>query len=176
MKLNREPCGLRILTEIAINRSGINYDDYLLGRTCRRCKRLMLEGTVTSIPEDSNFRIVVRTPDGMPNHLKGSELLTVTCACGASYNIIFYGPVQYNSAGIVAYTIIQLNGAEEELTDALDGLKRQKGLPPDVDRWVVETLADEFNDAVKIVNEKGVKLVEEDWTGAKYSTGWIEEE
>ena len=46
----------------------------------------------------------------------------------------------------------------------------------DVDRWIVETLADEFNSAVRIVNEKGVTLVEEDWTGSKYSTGWIEDE
>ncbi|HTY92064.1 MAG TPA: hypothetical protein VMC84_12885 [Methanocella sp.] len=175
MKLDK--CGLRILTEIVINRSGVNYDDYLLGRTCRRCKRLMLEGTVTRIPEDNNFRIVVKTPDGMPTHLRGSELLTVTCgSCGASYNIIFYGPLQYGSAGIMAYTIIELNGAEEELTDALDDLKKQKSAPADVDRWIVETLADEFNDAVRIVNEKGVTLVEEDWTEAKYSTGWIEEE
>ncbi|BAI60537.1 hypothetical protein MCP_0465 [Methanocella paludicola SANAE] len=176
MKLDKEPCGLRILTEIVINRSGINYDDYLLGRTCRRCKRLMLEGNITKIPEDSNFRIVVKTPDGMPNILKGSELLTVSCKCGATYNIIFYGPVQYNSAGIVAYTIIQMNGAEVELSDALDDMRKHKDAPADVDRWIVETLADEFNDAVRIVNEKGVSLVEEDWTESKYSTGWIEEE
>lgn len=176
MKLDKEPCGLRILTEIVINKSGINYDDYLLGRTCRRCKRLMLEGTVTSIPEDSNFRIVVKTPDGMPNVLKGSELLTVSCKCGAAYNIVFYGPVQYGSAGIVAYTIIQLNGAEEELSSTLDDMRKHEDAPADVDRWIVETLADEFNDAVRIVNEKGVTLVEEDWTESKYSTGWIEEE
>ncbi len=176
MKLDKEPCGLRILTEIVINRSGVNYDDYLLGRTCRRCKRLMLEGNVTKIPEDSNFRIVVKTPDGMPSILKGSELLTVSCKCGATYNIIFYGPVQYDSAGIVAYTIIQMNGAEVELSDALDDMRKHKDAPADVDRWIVETLADEFNDAVRIVNEKGVMLVEEDWTESKYSTGWIEEE
>ncbi len=176
MKLDKEPCGLRILTEIVVNRSGINYDDYLLGRTCRRCKRLMLEGNVTKIPEDSNFRIVVKTPDGMPSILKGSELLTVSCKCGATYNIIFYGPVQYDSAGIVAYTIIQMNGAEVELSDALDDMRKHKDAPADVDRWIVETLADEFNDAVRIVNEKGVMLVEEDWTESKYSTGWIEEE
>jgi hypothetical protein len=176
MKLNKEPCGLRILTEIVINRSGINYDDYLLGRTCRRCKHLMLEGDISKIPEDSNFRIVVKTPDGMPNVLKGSELLTVSCKCGATYNIIFYGPVQYNRAGIVAYTIIQMDRAEVELSDALDDMRKLKDKPADVDRWIVETLADEFNDAVRIVNEKGVTLVEEDWTESKYSTGWIEEE
>ncbi len=176
MKLDKEPCGLRILTEIVVNRSGINYDDYLLGRTCRRCKRLMLEGNVTKIPEDSNFRIVVKTPDGMPSILKGSELLTVSCKCGATYNIIFYGPVQHSSAGIVAYTIIQMNGAEVELSDALEDMRKHKDAPADVDRWIVETLADEFNDAVRIVNEKGVTLVEEDWTESKYSTGWIEEE
>ena len=176
MKLDKEPCGLRILTEIVINRSGVNYDDYLLGRTCRRCKRLMLEGKITGIPDDSNFRIVVKTPDGMPNVLKGIELLTATCACGASYNIIFYGPLNYNGAGIVAYTIIQLNGAEEELSDTLKAMQKGRSEPADVDKWIVETLADEFNDAVRIVNEKGVTLVEEDWTESKYSTGWIEEE
>lgn len=176
MKLDKEPCGLRILTEIVINRSGVNYDDYLLGRTCRRCKRLMLEGNISNIPEDSNFRIVVKTPDGMPNILKGSELLTVSCRCGATYNIIFYGPVQYNSAGIIAYTIIQMDSAEVELSEALDDMRKHKDAPADVDRWIVETLADEFNDAVRIVNEKGVTLVEEDWTESKYSTGWIEEE
>lgn len=176
MRLNKEPCGLRILTEIVINKSGVNYDDFLLARTCRKCKRLMLEGTLTRIPEESNFRIVVKTPDGMPSTLKGSEILTVTCRCGATYNIIFYEPIQYNSAGIVAYTILQLNGAEEELSDALKNLKKHTDLLPDVDRWIVETLADEFNSAVRIVNEKGVTLVEEDWTGSKYSTGWIEDE
>jgi hypothetical protein len=176
MKLDKEPCGLRILTEIVVNKSGVNYDDYLLARTCRRCKRLMLEGTLTRIPDDSNFRIVVRTPDGMPNTLKGSELLTVTCQCGATYNIILYGPVQYQSAGIVAYTIIQLNGAEEELSDTLKDMRKRHDEPADLDRWIVETLTDEFNTAVRIVNEKGVTLVEEDWTESKYSTGWIEEE
>jgi hypothetical protein len=176
MRLNKEPCGLRILTEIVINKSGVNYDDFLLARTCRQCKRLMLEGTLTRIPADSNFRIVVKTAEGIPNMLRGSELLTVTCACGASYNIIFYGPVQHNSAGIVAYTIIQLNGAEEELSDALADLRKLDSEPEDVDRWIVETLADEFNNAVRIVNEKGVTLVEENWTESKYSTGWIEED
>jgi len=28
---------------------------------------------------------------------------------------------------------------------------------------------------VRIVNEKGVTLVAEDWTESMYSTGWIEE-
>jgi hypothetical protein len=171
MRLDREPCGLRILTEIVVNRSGVNYDDFLLARTCRHCKHLMLEGTLTRIPEDNNFRIVIKTPDGMPSTLKGTEILSVTCQCGATYNIIFYGPINYSGAGIVAYTIIQLNGAEDDLSDRLKG----EG-PADMDRWIVETLADEFNTAVRIVNEKGVELVEQDWTESKYSTGWVEEE
>jgi len=175
MKLNKEPCGLRMLTEIVINKSGVNYDDVLLARTCRNCKKLMLEGTLTEIPEDNNFRIVVKTPDGMPSILKGAELLSVTCQCGATYNIIFYGPVQYNGAGIVAYTVIQLDGAEEEMFGRLGDLKKRTADESDVDRWIVETLADEFNSAVRIVNEKGVTLVAEDWTESKYSTGWIEE-
>ncbi len=175
MKLNKEPCGLRMLTEIVINKSGVNYDDVLLARTCRKCKKLMLEGTLTEIPEDNNFRIVVKTPDGMPSILKGTELLSVTCRCGATYNIIFYGPVQYNGAGIVAYTVIQLDGAEDEMSDKLRDLKKNTAGESDVDRWIVETLADEFNSAVRIVNEKGVTLVAEDWTESKYSTGWIEE-
>ncbi len=175
MRLDKEPCGLRILTEIVVNRSGVNYDDFLLARTCRKCKKLMLEGRLTRIGGDSNVRIVVRTPEGMPSTLKGSELLSVTCRCGASYNIIFYDPVHSNGAGIVAYTIIQLNGAEEELSDLLAEMKEKREAPPDLDRWIVETLADEFNSAVRIVNEKGVVLVDEDWTESKYSTGWIEE-
>jgi hypothetical protein len=175
MKLNKEPCGLRMLTEIVINKSGINYDDVLLARTCRKCKRLMLDGTLTRIPEDNNFRIIVKTPDGLPNTLKGTELLSVTCSCGATYNIIFYGPVQYLGAGIVAYTVIQLNGVEDEMSDLLRDLKKDMADEAEVDRWIVETLADEFNSAVRVVNEKGVTLVAEDWTESKYSTGWIED-
>ncbi|HTX43641.1 MAG TPA: hypothetical protein VMC61_02845, partial [Methanocella sp.] len=95
--------------------------------------------------------------------------------CGATYNIIFYGPVQYNGAGIVAYTVIQLDGAEDEMADQLKDLKKNTVDEAEVDRWIVETLADEFNSAVRIVNEKGVTLVAEDWTESKYSTGWIEE-
>jgi len=135
----------------------------------------MLEGTLTRIPDDSNFRIVVKTPDGMPSTLKGVELLTATCRCGASYNIILRA-VKLQRAGIVAYTVIQLDGAEEELTDTLDSMRRHRSEPADIDKWIVETLADEFNDAVRIVNEKGVMLVEEDWTESKYSTGWVEED
>ena len=175
MRLDKEHCGLRMLTEIVINKSGVNYDDVLLARTCRKCKKLMLEGTLTRIPEDNNFRIIVKTPDGMPSVLKGMELLSVACQCGATYNIIFYGPVQYNGAGIVAYTVIQLDGAEDEMADQLKDLKKNTVDEAEVDRWIVETLADEFNSAVRIVNEKGVTLVAEDWTESKYSTGWIEE-
>ncbi|MDI6897229.1 hypothetical protein [Methanocella conradii] len=175
MRLDKERCGLRMLTEIVINRSGVNYDDVLLARTCRNCNKLMLGGTLTAIPEDSSFRIIIKAPDGVPSTLKGTELLSVTCNCGASYNIIFYGPSYYNGAGIVAYTIIQLDGVEEGLSDALDYMRRREAEPADLDRWLVETLADEFNSAIKIVNEKGVTLVAEDWTESKYSTGWIEE-
>lgn len=177
MRLNKEPCGLRMLTEIVINKSGVNYDDVLLARTCRKCKKLMLEGTLTKIPEDNNFRIVIKTPDGMPSTLKGTELLSVTCHCGATYNIIFYGPVHYNGAGIVAYTVIQLNGVEDGVSGRLreSDIKKSREDPSDMDRWIVETLADEFNSAVRIVNEKGVTLVAEDWTESMYSTGWIEE-
>lgn len=164
-----------MLTEIVINKSGVNYDDVLLARTCRKCKRLMLEGTLTKIPEDNNFRIIVKTPDGMPSTLKGIELLSVTCQCRATYNIIFYGPVQYNGAGIIAYTVIQLDGAEDGMSDRLRDLRKNMADGSDVDRWIVETLADEFNNAVRVVNEKGVTLVAEDWTESKYSTGWIED-
>ncbi len=176
MRLNREPCGLRMLTEIVINKSGVNYDDVLLARTCRHCKRLMLEGVLTTIPEDNNFKIVVKSPDGIPSILKGSELLSVTCQCGATYNIIFYGPQQYNGAGIVAYTVIQLDGAEDGISGGLKGLKKYAVDESEVDRWIIEMLADEFNHAVQVVNEKGVTLVAQDWTESKYSTGWIEEE
>ena len=175
MRLDRERCGLRMLTEIVINRNGVNYDDVLLARTCRKCKKLMLGGVLTAIPDDNNFRIVVKTPDGIPSVLKGSELLSVTCQCGATYNIIFYGPQQYNGAGIVAYTVIQLDGAEEEISNGLKNLKKNAADKAEVDRWIVENLADEFNSAVRAVNEKGVTLVAQDWTESKYSTGWIEE-
>ncbi len=176
MRLDKEPCGLRMLTEIVINRSGVNYDDVLLARTCPKCKRLMLEGTMTKIPEDNNFRIVIRGPAGLPGVLKGIELLSVACQCGATYNIIFYGPFLYNGAGIIAYTIIQLDGEERKMADQRKANKNIKPGEPEADRWIVETLADEFNDAVRVVNEKGVTLVAEDWTESKYSTGWIEEE
>ncbi len=165
-----------MLTEIVINKSGVNYDDVLLARTCRKCKKLMLEGTLTTIPEDNNFRIIVKSPNGLPSVLKGTELLSVSCKCGATYNIIFYGPTQYNGAGIVAYTVIQLDDAEDAMSDRIKELKENTAEGPEVDRWIIETLADEFNSAVRVVNEKGVTLVAEDWTESKYSTGWIEEE
>lgn len=176
MRLYKEPCGLRMLTEIVINRSGVNYDDVLLARTCRKCKRLMLEGTLTKIPEDSRFRIVINGLNALPSVLKGSELLSVACDCGATYNIIFYGPLQYNGAGIVAYTILQLDGAEGTMSGRLGDMHKKKADDREADRWIVETLADEFNSAVQVVNQKGVTLVAEDWTESKYITGWIEEE
>lgn len=138
---------------VAISRSGVNYDDYLIGRTCRRCGRLMLEGTATPLPDDGRPRIVVRTADGMPNVLKGSEAIAATCrACGAAYCIILYGPAQYGSAGIVAYTIIEAGG----------------GL-------MADALAGGLEGAVRAVNDRGVVLVDEDWAGATYGTGWIED-
>ncbi len=164
-----------MLTEIVINKSGVNYDDVLLARTCRKCKKLMLEGTPTKIPEDNNFRIVIKGPGCLPSVLKGTELLSTTCHCGAAYNIIFYWPTQYNGAGIVAYTIIQLDGAEDAMSGRIGDMKKNKAAGPEVDRWIIDTLADEFNSAVRVVNEKGVTLVAEDWTESKYSTGWIEE-
>ncbi len=175
MRLDKERCGLRMLTEIVINRNGVNYDDVLLARTCRSCKKLMLGGTSTAIPEDSSFRIILKAPEGVPSVLKGTELLSVACKCGASYNIIFYTPTYYNGAGIIAYTIIQLNGLDDELSDALKGARRRGEEPSDLDSWLIRALAEEFNSAVKAVNEKGVVLVEEDWAESKYSTGWIEE-
>jgi len=175
MRLDRERCGLRMLTEIVINRNGVNYDDVLLARTCRSCRRLMLGGTSTAIPENSGFRIILKAPEGVPSVLRGTELLSVTCSCGASYNIVVYGPSYYNGAGIVAYTIIQLDGLEEKLSDTLEGMRRNRERPADLDCWLFEALAEEFNNAVKAVNEKGVMLVEEDWAESKYSTGWIEE-
>ena len=43
-----------------------------------------------------------------------------------------------------------------------------------IDEWTACELANGFNGAVKIVNEKGVRLVEEDWNESTYSTGWVE--
>jgi hypothetical protein len=170
----RETLGMRVITDIVINRCGINYDDIMLARTCRNCGRLMLNVKSIDIEGNSNFRLVIYTDDDVPTTMRGAELLSATCQCGAVYDIILFDPVTYAGSGIVAYTIIQLDEMDERMTDRYMEMKKH-GYDPDwMDEWTACELANGFNGAVKIVNEKGVSLVEEDWNESKYSTGWVE--
>lgn len=165
--------GMRVITDIVINKCGINYDDYMLARTCCQCGKLMLNAKSIDIRGNNNFRLIIHTADGMPTTMRGAELLTTTCRCGATYNIILFDPVTYDGSGIVAYTIIQVDEMEKKLSDDYLDMRKQGFNPDWLDEWTVSELASGFNGAVKIVNEKGVKLVEEDWAESKYSTGWV---
>ena len=80
----------------------------------------------------------------------------------------------YAGSGIVAYTIIQLDEMDERMTDRCLDMEKHGCDPEWIDEWTACELANGFNGAVKIVNENGVRLVEEDWNESKYSTGWIE--
>ena len=167
--------GLKIVTEIVVTKGGVNYDDLLIGRTCRHCSKLMLNGSVTDIRGHNSFKIVIKAPDGLYTEMHGSEILSVACQCGAFYSIVFFEPIDYYDSGVVAYTIIELDGTKHKLADRLKEMKDQGETPPDMGEWVIDALADGFNRAVRVVNEDGITLVEEDWLDSKYSTGWIEE-
>jgi hypothetical protein len=167
--------GLKIVTEIVVTKGGVNYDDLLIGRTCRQCGKLMLSGSVTDIRENNSFKIVIKAPDGLFTEMHGSEILSVSCQCGAFYSIVFFEPIDYYDTGVVAYTIIELDPAKNKIVDRLKDLKAQGEAPLNGNEWVMDALADGFNRAVRIVNEDGITLVEEDWLDSKYSTGWIEE-
>ncbi len=165
---------MRVITDIVVNRCGINYDDIMLARTCRNCGRLMLNVKSIDIEGNSNFRLIIYTDDDVPTTMRGAELLAATCTCGAIYDIILFDPVIYAGSGIVAYTIIQLDEMDERMTDRYLDMEKH-GYDPDwIDEWTACELANGFNGAVKIVNEKGVRLVEEGWNESTYSTGWIE--
>jgi hypothetical protein len=170
----KETLGMRVITDIVVNRCGINYDDIMLARTCRKCGRLMLNAKSVDISGNNNFRLIIHTDDDVPTTMRGVELLTSTCGCGAVYNVILFQPVTYAGSGIVAYTIIELDEMGRRMSGQYKDLKKH-GLEPDrVDEWTAREIASGFNGAVKVVNERGVKLVEEDWSEARYSTGWVE--
>ena len=170
-----EVLGLKIVTEIVVTKGGINYDDLLIGRTCRHCGKLMLNGSVIDIKGNNSFKIIIKAPDGLFTEMHGSEILSVSCECGAIYSIVFFEPIDYYDTGVVAYTIIELDRAKHKLADRLKDLKTQGEVPPHMNEWMVDALATGFNRAVKVINEDGITLVEEDWLDSKYSTGWIEE-
>ena len=175
IKEPNETLGLKIVTEIVVTKGGVNYDDMLLARTCRHCGKLMLNGSVLDIKENNNFKIVIKAPDGLYTEMKGTDMLSVTCECGAYYSIIFFEPMDYKDSGVVAYTIIQLDQMKHKLSDRFKELKKQGDTPDNIDEWVIDALATGFNRAVRVVNEDGIDLVEEDWLDSKYSTGWIDE-
>lgn len=175
MKESDETLGLKIVTEVVVTRGGVNYDDMLLARTCRHCGNLMLNGSVLDIRGNNNFKIIIRSPDDRLVEMKGAEMLSVTCQCGAFYGIIYFEPANYNGSGVVAYTIIQLDSMKHRLSDRLRDLKKLGNVPSSIDTWVIDALATGFNRAVQVVNEDGVTLVGEDWLESKYSTGWIDE-
>ena len=81
----RETLGMRVITDIVINRCGINYDDIMLARTCRNCGRLMLNVKSIDIEGNSNFRLIIYTDDDVPTTMRGAELLAAACQCGAIY-------------------------------------------------------------------------------------------
>lgn len=170
----KEALGMRVITDIVVNRCGINYDDIMLARTCRKCGKLMLNAKSIDISGNDNFRLIIHTDDDVPTTMRGAELLTSTCQCGAIYNVILFEPVTYAGSGIVAYTIIELGEIGKRMPGQYKDLKKHGLDPGRVDEWTAGELASGFNGAVKVVNERGVKLVEEDWSEARYSTGWVE--
>gem|GEM_PF-2598585 len=175
VKESDESLGLKIVTEIVVTKGGINYDDLLLARTCRHCGRLMLNGSVLDIKDNNNFKIVIKAPDRTFTEMKGTEMLSVTCDCGAFYSIIIFEPIDYYDTGVVAYTIMELDQMKHKLSDRLKDLKKKGDLPGNMEAWVIDALATGFKKAVRVVNEEGINLVEEDWLDSRYSTGWIDE-
>ena len=167
------PCGMRAITEVFVDRGGINYDDLLLARTCRRCGRLVLDAETVDIRGQERYRVIVRTPDAHMYVLQGSEILTARCGCGCFSAIVVYGPAGHDGRGYAAYTIVELNGFSGAMAGRLRQMRALGDEPPDVDAWVSGETARGIGRAVRLTARKAFRNVSDDWSETRYSSGWI---
>jgi hypothetical protein len=167
------PLGIRAVTEVFIDRQGINYDDLLIARTCLRCRRLIYDAEVADIRGQDGFRVIVRAPGARMYVLQGSELLTVHCACGCFYAIVIYGPAGHDGAGYAAYTAVELNGLSQALTGRLRQMRALGDTPADVDAWVSAETVHGVGQAVRLTAKQAFARVSEDWSESRYSSGWV---
>lgn len=161
------------MTEIFIDLQGINYDDLLIARTCPRCGRLLYGGDVADLRDRDSHRVIVRTPDARMYVLRGSELLTVHCGCGSFCAIVIYGPAWHEGAGFSAYTVVELNGLSQALTGRLRQMRALGDTPADVEEWVGDETVRGVTRAVRLTARQAFSRVSEDWSGSRYSSGWV---
>jgi hypothetical protein len=167
------PMGVRAITEVCIDRQGINYDDMLLARTCRNCGRLIFDADAIDIRDQDTYRVIVTTPDDRMYMLRGSELLTAHCACGSFCAIVVYGPALHDGYGYTAYSIVELNGLSNMLASRLKAMRRLGDEPADVDDWISGETIRGITRAIKRTAGKGFTSVSDDWNGSRYSSGWV---
>lgn len=167
------PLGIRAITDVFVDRGGINYDDLLLARTCHRCGRLIFDAEATDIRGRDGYKVIVRTPDAHAFVLQGSELLTARCCCGCFCSIIVYGPALNGQAGYAAYTMVELNGLSAALAGRLRQMRALGDSPPDVDAWIARETTRGVGRAVSRTARQAFATVREDWSEAHYSSGWI---
>ncbi len=167
------PPGIRAITEVYIDRGGVNYDDLLLARTCRRCGKLLFDADSTDISDRESYRVIVRTPDTKMYVLKGSELLTAHCDCGCFSAVVIYGPVLHEGSGYSAYTIVELNGLSRMMACRLRDMRKLGDEPADVSEWISSETVRGTTKAVRRTARNMFESVVDDWSGSMYSSGWI---
>lgn len=167
------PLGIRAITEVFIDSGGINYDNLLLARTCRRCRRLLFDADATDIMDHETYRVIIRTPDTRMYVLRGSELLTAHCSCGCFSAIVIYGPALHGNDGYVAYTIVELDGLSRMLTCRLRDMRKLGDEPADIDEWISVETVQGITKAVRRTALNTFEGISADWSGARYSSGWI---
>jgi hypothetical protein len=167
------PLGIRAITEVFIDPGGINYDDLLIARSCRRCGRLIFDADATDITDKNAFRVIVRTPDDHMYVLRGSELLTSRCHCGCFSATVIYGPSYHDGIGYTAYTSVELNGLSQMLTCRLRQMRALGDDPEDVDTWISSETVSGIGRAVRLTGRKAFSRVSVDWSESRYSSGWV---
>ncbi|OPY29857.1 MAG: hypothetical protein A4E28_00639 [Methanocella sp. PtaU1.Bin125] len=174
--LDEEPdtqSGIRAITEVLIDRGAINYDSLLLARTCCRCGRLLFDADAMDIADRDTYRVVVRTPDARMYVLWGSEMMTARCSCSCFQAIVVYGPVLIGKDGYAAFTIIELNGLSRTMTCRLRDMRQLGDEPADVGRWIRDETAHSISEAARRTARNALEVVSDDWSGSRYSSGWI---
>lgn len=166
--------GLRAITEVVVGKQGFNQDDLLIARTCRGCGRLLLGAAATDISDREGYRVVVDTPDGHRYVLRASELLTPHCRCGSFYAIITYGPSEHDMSGYFAYTVVELNHFSDRLDSVLSDMERSGDMPAGLDERTGNEIIGCINQAIRLTGKKEFSGVSDDWSEARYSSGWID--
>jgi hypothetical protein len=166
--------GLRAITEVVVGKQGFNPDDLLVARTCRGCGRLLLGAAATDISDREGYRVMVDTPDGHRYVLRASELLTPHCRCGRFYAIITYGPSEHGRVGYFAYTVVELNHFSDRLDRILSDMERSGDAPAGLDEGTGNEVIGRINQAIRLTGKKGFAGISDDWSEARYCSGWID--